>query len=251
MRLVEKDNGAPEFVPWLLSDFSAFSLLLSNLFVIYLAFAENLGIANVMLIYWMQSVIIGLFTAVKLLLMKVELPLQKQTFPIDATVAGVTASTAEFDSRKQKNDIGGFVLLGKIFLTGFFLVHYFGFHSGYLFFIFSLAHAPMTGLKTQVVDFISVGIAAAIFFGNHLFSFVKSYQKEKEIARKPMDFMQTFNEPYSRIVPMHLTIIIGFGFLSFFGSNALLVALFMCLKTYFDLKAHAKKHKASTQTTHF
>jgi len=76
-------------------------------------------------------------------------------------------------------------------------------------------------------DLTYLGIAIGGFFVNHLFSFVKNFKRDK---KRGVNFM----EPYARILPMHLTIIFG-GMLP---SHVLLVALFIGLKTYFDMKGH-------------
>jgi uncharacterized membrane protein len=73
----------------------------------------------------------------------------------------------------------------------------------------------------------------AIFFFNHLFSYMKFLKTQEKVG---------FADPYYRIFPMHLTIILGmFVIMMGFGSVGVLV-LFMLLKTVVDLAMHQKKH---------
>jgi hypothetical protein len=54
--------------------------------------------------------------------------------------------------------------------------------------------------------------------------------------------------PYNRIVPMHLTMFIGFGITSLFsalGSGTILpvLVIFIILKTYMDIRMHIILHE--------
>ncbi len=119
----------------------------------------------------------------------------------------------------------------NIFLPVFFAVHYGLFHFVY----FSFLRHSLKDLDAKPIVF-----AAAIFFLNHLFSFFYNYKKDD--AR---DIVKLMALPYSRIIPMHMTIIFG-GFLMAvikqdFAQTIVLI-FFLMLKTYIDVKMHLSEH---------
>ncbi len=72
---------------------------------------------------------------------------------------------------------------------------------------------------------------------NHLFSF--RFNRRRDQTKKPNIGAVMF-WPYARILPIHLTIILGTGVMD--GSHALI--LFLGLKTAADLVMHAIQHAA-------
>lgn len=178
--------------------------------VMAMALAEGWELGTAMYIYWWQSVIIGVFNAVRIATL--------EGFALKGkTGAEVPVSGLNF---------------AKYFLAGFFAFHYGFFHFGYLFFLKSFS---------QTVDAQLVFLTAGAFFLNHLFSFFYNAKQDAGQA----DIGKIFMAPYARIVPMHLTIIFGMGFLMFFQNRIaeeLVLIFFMILKTLADVKMHADEH---------
>ena len=202
------------------------SLLCSNIITIVLAVAGNWDAATVLFIYWAQSIIIGLFTIISLIR------------------ADTAALTADISPSAEKNVSVGmmnryFAGYYKYFIAGFFALHYGLFHWGYYEFIVD------SGLF-GVVDFSSpeVWASCGLFFANHLYSSL--YYRHDE--RKGGDYIaEEFFHPYSRIFPMHLTIIFGAILVSVLSAAGIestlpVVVLFLVLKVYADLIMHIKKH---------
>lgn len=73
---------------------------------------------------------------------------------------------------------------------------------------------------------------ALLFLGNHLFSYF--YNRPRDTGRQNIGALMFY--PYARIVPMHLTIILGF-----FLSGDLL--LFLLLKILADAIMHVVEHR--------
>lgn len=195
-------------------------LIATNIITIALALFFNWELMTLLWIYWVQSVIIGFFTAVKMLL---------------------------FRSPEQKN-----IETLQLFYAGFFVVHYGLFHFVYMMFlgffsiILMVTRQPIDLLVAtrQPIDLISIFLTSLLFLINHTYSFYLNYLK-----KKPSDFEQYKNikdimlQPYSRIIPMHITIILG-GFLIFaipFASKILLL-FFLVLKSAADIYSHVKEH---------
>ncbi len=193
---------------------SAVPLLVANIITIILAFVLNWSVVDLMLLYVIQSIIIGFFNFLKMLL-------------VSAKSGGISAG------------IG-------IFMSFFFLLHYNGFHAVYVFFIigFAFGAAIIGGTAPQLAVF-SIGffIAVLAFFINHLLSFIRYSKKAINYSFNISDVGKLMGRPYIRIIPMHLTIIFGGFFLFVGGFNFIVLLLFMVLKTIVDLKMHQNEHK--------
>jgi hypothetical protein len=83
--------------------------------------------------------------------------------------------------------------------------------------------------------------AATTFFISYLIEFINSRKEEQEVLPNLGKLMFA---PYARIIPMHLTIILG-GFIgaagSFFSAdtNLAIIVLFTSIKTVVDLITHS------------
>jgi hypothetical protein len=187
-------------------DLPLLSLLFANGVTIALALLQDWAPGTVLAIYWFQSVVIGLFTFARLLSVR--------EFPDEGGRAG---------------------RLPGLFLAGFFAVHYGFFHLVYIVF---LAAFVLTG-SYGVADPFGIAVGCAVFFLNHLASYLWYRPREEG------DASAIFMEPYARIVPMHLTIIAG-GFVTAMLPGAagtrFVLLLFLLLKTGADVAAHLKKH---------
>ncbi|MDD1679699.1 MAG: DUF6498-containing protein [Methanomicrobiales archaeon] len=89
-----------------------------------------------------------------------------------------------------------------------------------------------------------IWFACGLFFFNHLYSFL--YYRDRTV-NSPEQIQGIVHHPYTRIIPMHLTIIFG-GFLTLAFSSMgkdpgpIILLLFLGLKTYVDLRMHTAKH---------
>jgi hypothetical protein len=199
-------------------------LLLVNAATIVLALTEGWDLGVLLFVYWSQSVIIGFFTAIRILTLRSDQIVWEGRFAEGYPVQEVKPA---FD-------------LGKVLIAGFFVVHYGLFHWGYYTFLTDLGFINMDTILGNA----DILLACGLFFINHLISFLY-YRKKDQIG--PENLKNLFLTPYVRIIPMHVTIIIG-GFASFFlailgidATGAVLI-LFLSLKTYVDIRMHIEKH---------
>ncbi len=205
-------------------NFPLLFLIGANLVTIALAIVGNWDLATVMFSYWVQSVMIGVFTALSLLTTGTARELPE---PPAGDSGAATAATLD--------RIGSTV--GRVGLTLFFIIHYGIFHYAYYEFIVG------SGLFGPV-NFAAPGlyISCAVFFATHLYSFVAHWKVHIREAGG-----EDFFAPYHRIIPMHLTIIFG-SILIFVLQEAGLTStmpvlvLFLVLKTWADIAAHLAKH---------
>ena len=195
------------------SDRSIVPLLLSNFLTIAWALFEGWRVVDVMLVYWVQSVIIGYFNYHRIMDLQ---EFSTENFSINNRQPEPTPKT-------------------KKHVAGFFALHYGGFHAAYLAFILSSESGEIT--------LSSIGIIACViaFILNHRYSY--RYNKERDSQRVPNIGTLMFF-PYARIVPMHLLI----GMAASLGSESVTALLiFLLLKTGADVIMHMVEHADARQ----
>lgn len=189
-------------------DGSLLSLLAANVFALAVAWATGMSLRELMLVYWMQSVVIGIASFVRMLCLK------------------------RFDSTglKMGNRPVRPGMAGKLFLAGFFLFHYGFFHAGYLAF---LTGGAIPG-GDEEGSALGYALCAVGFVLNHGYSLLRNLASDAR-GRPKLGLLMTL--PYARILPMHLTIILG----SVLGGGA--IYLFALLKVGADLAMHSVEHR--------
>lgn len=191
-------------------DWSTVSLLGANLLTMGVALWEQWEAAWVLWTYWGQSLIIGVFSFLRIL--------KLQRF----TTAGLKINRKPVPPTPQAKRQAAF----------FFLSHYSVFHVSYAAFL--LAQAPL-----RRGDVWPLLVCQAAFLANHAFSFRYNLEADRARTRSLAGVMLL---PYARILPMHLTILIGFGWMQQTGFSTELLLLFLGLKTAADLLAHVAEH---------
>lgn len=191
-------------------DLSLWSLVLVNLYILISALIENWSLGTLMLTYWCQSISIGFFWYLKILMLK------------NFSAEGVKINDIPVEATPET----------KIKLANFFLLHFGLFHLLYLFF---LLVAFKFAFSRQIL------YAAAIFLIYQCFSFV--YNKKWETTGKAhIEKLMMF--PYARIIPMHLTILFG-GIILEISEKPVLV-IFILFKIAADLVMHIFETKGFT-----
>ena len=196
----------------LYSDWSFRLLILSNLIIIIWALIEGWSVGFVMLIYLSQNFAIGAFWFLKILSLK---EFSTKKFTINDKPVDPTTET-------------------KLQVAFIFLIHYGMFNVMY-----------SLGLRSIFPDIRLVAIYpfAIIFFAYQCFSFF--YNKKWESKKKPNIGSLMFF-PYIRILPMHLSFILGGYCVSLIGgtfSSRIVLGIFMLLKTFADVYIHAVERK--------
>jgi hypothetical protein len=193
---------------------STLALLISNIIIIFLAVWQRWDIGILFVVYWGQSVIIGVFNFIKIVKLK------------DFSYKGfrINKKPAEWWVQKYgKNFV-------KWYIAIFFAVHYGGFHLAYLAFI-------VGNTEIGLVGFLSALLGIGIFLVDHVYSYFRNKKNDQEkMAKQNLGIVMFW--PYARIVPMHLGIVFGF----FFIQNSAGLILFLILKTIADVIMHVVEH---------
>lgn len=190
------------------NDVSFWVLIFSNLLTAGVAVKEDWSLITLMIAYWLQSCIIGLFNFVRILSLK-------------------DVSTESFYINKNPVIPGEYV---KIFSALFFVFHYGFFHLVYGIFLLFFAFT-----SSSVVNITHVLIAGGIFFFDHLFSF--NYNRKRD-EKRTWKIPRLMFFPYARVIPMHFVILV-YGFSS---SREELLLVFLGLKTAADAAMHVIEH---------
>jgi hypothetical protein len=195
---------------------SSYVLIATNLVPLFGALFMGWQVKDIILLYWLETLIIGLFNVFKMLFARKE---------------------AEFK--------------GKITLTPFFCFHYGFFVVSYaqlLAYIFSwnifTEEKVFTGLIT-LLQHTHLDVGLFILLLSHGYSFITNYWKDE---RKNTSLIALMFLPYKRVLILHVVIIAG-GLLSsaLSGGNLwfLFLAIFVLMKTAVDLIFHLFERRNS------
>jgi len=201
--------------PRLFSDPLAIAALVSaNALPVIGVLVWNWDLRLVMLTYWAESAVIGLFAILRMLY------------------------------------VGGLIAVPP---AVFFCVHFGGFMAGHLVFLLVLTApgglagvggtSPGLGfhrLPGLLAEPLVIATLAAMVI-SHGLSFVMNFLLGGEAARTTVS--KEMGAPYGRIIIMHVAIIAGAFLVILIGSPTMLLVLLIALKTGFDLFAHGREHR--------
>jgi hypothetical protein len=198
--------GAEEKAPPMQADGSILLLTTSNFIALAVAIFSGWRLVDLMLVYWIQSVIIGVSYFFRILNLD---EFSTKNFRINDRNVDPTTAT-------------------KRFTAIFFAFHYGFFHIVYLVFL-------TVGARDGPLLDLGLLICSAVFVVNHCYS----YRYNRELDRQGTPNIGTLMfTPYLRIVPMHLTLV--------FGATQLLstlgILVFGGLKTVADVAMHYVEH---------
>lgn len=173
-------------------------------------------VGDVVILYWIENLVIGAFNVLRILFAR----------PQGARLAG---------------------LAGKVFLAGFFTVHYGMFcfaHGIFLAHLFSVAgrDGRPLGIDAVVLDMLlEPGVLAAVaaLVASHGYSFVRNYLGREEYRN--VDAGRLMGRPYGRIVLVHLFVIAGGFLVQALKSPMAPLVLFVALKTAIDYVMHRRE----------
>lgn len=200
--LVPPKAGEP--APAIHFDGSVWVLVAVNVLALAVAYYQDWPVAQLMLLYWGQSVVIGTSYVLRILALE---QFSTENFQINNRSVEPTPST-----KRQ--------------VAAFFTFHFGFFHVLYLVFLLGV---PKTAPRLDAWFWLCV----AGFALNHFWSY--RYNREMDRQGTPNIGTLMFT-PYLRIIPMHLTIVSGL----FIGKGLL---MFGGLKILADIGMHLIEHR--------
>jgi hypothetical protein len=202
-------SGTRELAAEGVSDRSVYALIAANLLAAIVAVAYGMNLNDLMLVYWVQSIMIGLSFFVRMLSLK-----RFSTEGMKTHAGPMTENTGT-----------------KVSVAIFFFFHYNFFHLGYL--VFLVIDPPV---KDAVpISMAGLAICALAFGINHAYSMSHNIRTDRLGKPKLSTVMML---PYARVIPMHAMILIGAGM----GSTMRMLLFFIALKTAADVLMHVVEH---------
>lgn len=188
----------------------------------------------VMVIYWVESGIIGALNVPKILLA----PGSAVPENFSATINGRQVDLSGPSEPKE----GLHLYPENTAIAGFFVMHYGIFwvvHGVFVFTVF--APAPFSGAYGLTTILLGVLGMVVSHTGSFLVNFVGN--EEYRTASPGMQM----KEPYRRVIVLHLTIVLGAFVVTAAGAPIAALLLLMGLKTVTDLHAHLKEHRRANE----
>jgi hypothetical protein len=188
--------------PVTLSSASTLALIAANLVPLMGTAFFGWKLSDVMVLYWAESAVIGVFNVCKIIVVGRWLALLAAPFFI--------------------SHFGAFMAVHFLFLYGFFI------------------QGPGDWSGGDLVDvlrvFTELWPALAVLFASHALSFFMNFLGRHEYRERTMENLMS--EPYSRIVFMHLVLIFGGGLTLILGESTPVLLAAIALKIWIDVRAH-------------
>jgi Family of unknown function (DUF6498) len=194
------------------------AVIATNVLAIAIALWQQWPLVTLLWPYWLQSVIIGWYSRKRILALR------------DFSLA----NTSGFDRGSPE--------LTKRSTASFFVMHYGVFHLVYALFLWSATRGKVHGIapyRVDAVDLICMAALAASFVTTHRAAYRRIMAADE---RSKPNIGAVMFLPYLRIVPMHLTIILGVA-----AGHGGGVLLFGALKTAADALMHWIEYRITSR----
>lgn len=203
-------------------------LVAANLLPVAGVAAFGWKVADLVFVYWLENVVIGVFNAARMAMAQGTVD-RKTGQPLDA--------------------FGRWFM--RLFMVPFFIVHYGGFCLGHGVFLATL-FPPGGGEQGQDLDDVLVRVAtdpvfllvAAALFASHGYSFLRHYVAGGEYRTASIDAQMM--RPYKRIIVVHLFILGGAFLMMALKNQVPALLVFIALKLALDGWAHVREHRPTT-----
>jgi len=190
---------------------SVLALIGANLIPLFGVLFWSWSLSAVMVLYWSENVVIGLFNVLKMALARGEVK----------------------DSGMRLNN-QQVTAAHRIPLIVFFMVHFGMFTLGHGVFVFILFGKDLPAFSILLPAFLSLILSHGISFG---VNFIQKGEYQR------VSFPSLFLQPYKRIVIMHLTIILGAWASAAWQLPEASLFILIGLKVIVDLFSHKKEHQ--------
>lgn len=217
-------------------------LVVANLLPLVLCLLFGWDIGSLVLFYWCENIVIGMFAILRILMAK-----------------------SDMHQPGSKNDTGNIRLPGAFancFLAGFFTIHFFAFcfvHGSFLMIALSMGfengrldidYSPFDeNLLGSVYKTIPSGglFSIVALIVSHGISFYRNYVCRGEYLKTTAH--EEMFRPYKRIVLLHVCIIAGVFLVLILGSHKFMVILFVLAKTGLDAVVHSRSHQDNSHAS--
>lgn len=198
---------------------------------------------EVLVVYWIESGIVGLFSVPRILL---------ASGSSDDSGLSLTINGRPVDVSGPENPVDGLrVYPENVPIAGFFCLHYGIFWVVHGVFVLSFplfATGGVGGLGGLLGTLSAVALAVVGLVVSHGVSLVTNYVGREEYRHTSAG--ERMSAPYGRVVALHVTIIAGGFLVGSLGNPLPALVLLVVLKVAIDVVAHLREHRrASAQAT--
>lgn len=227
----------------MLSNPSSLVLIVVNLLPIGGVLWFDWSVLEILLLYWTESVIIGVINVLRMLASRP-----------DQVLAGFHGRRGRIPPVLTEQDKSGSPLPRrglKAFLVPFFILHFGMFCYAHLTAVASIFSER--GVSRSLLDVLppfanlTFWLVAASIFLSHFFSFLTNYLGKGEYRRTGLAALM--KRPYGRIVVMHITVIVGAAVVSWLGDQLAMLIVLVAVKTLIDLKLHNRERLVLAEDT--
>ena len=233
-----------------------FSLIIANLMPIYGVLFLGWEVFDIIIFYWLETIIIGLFNIIKIAMAEGEAPEgeEEQAKAMGPFFEYLHKKSMEDPNYKPKDysNEQDLTKAGKLFIIIFFLIHY----NFFIFIQFSFITMFISPEGGGSIDPFNISGFAEIIYNNtsylfvgiigiilsHAHSLYINYYKGKEYLHTNAG-LQMF-KPYVRIVIQQFVVIFGGMIALALNAPIILLVLLVGLKIAVDLIAHNFSHRA-------
>lgn len=218
----------------LAADRPAWFIILINVYPIAGVLALGWDYFIIVLLYIIETVIIGIYNAAKMATAKGEIN-QEDDSEDSFSNSAFTDETGQTKS--------GCI---KVFLIPFFLFHYNFFVAVQSVFVFIIS-GQMGNRDFSISEILNFDFAGAVLFIilSHGYSFYTHYIQGGEY--KKVSPPRLMIQPYKRIFIQQITVIFGTMIIMVTGAPVFFLVLLIILKTAVDIHAHLKLHEVFSQ----
>jgi hypothetical protein len=202
---------------WLNGKLSLIFIIASNLLPIFGLLFLDWSMGSVMLLYWFENVIVGLFALLKMAFA------QSQAGTATNTPLNISFLRTSFIPSRVGNS------LNKLFVLPFFCIHFGLFCLGHGIFILALFLPKDLTSRQWLALLADLALPILGMLISHGTYFVQNYLRNG--AYRVASINRLMMEPYARIVPMHVGLIAAGFFIAALGSPMPVVVALVLAKT--------------------
>jgi len=191
---------------------STLALLTANLMPLLGVLAFNWNVTPIMIFYWAENLVIGFYNVLKM----------------GRAQGSLVGSNTTLNGRQVTQS-------DRRALIVFFIVHYGMFTLCHGIFVLVMFGARFNGLFSELA------LALLFLSVSHGVSYRRNFIGRMEYQR--VAFTSLFWQPYSRVIIMHITILVGGTWAQAKGSPVYALLVLVTLKTVIDLALHLLEHK--------
>ncbi len=185
---------------------------------------------SIMLLYWLENLVIGLYSILKIKKTNRYLILEQKKSPVTNSLPATWRQIIVFIF-----DYGFFTLVHGVFVFAMF-----GMSTATSSTIARLGPVNISEIIWPQISVLGIFISFLMMIVSHGFSYHHNFIVKEEYKNCTVNYLQ--KNPFRRVITMHFIIVISGFIILALGYSKLIIILLIILKTLIDLLAHNNEH---------